>query len=94
MDGVEHVMAVIHLLAATYGHAFGRAALDVNAANHFVFGAARPVLSVAFGAESLGGGRPSGLADECFPGARRCFDDRCHKGLGEASAAALYRNCT
>ena len=24
MDGVEHVMAVIHLLAATYGHAFGR----------------------------------------------------------------------
>lgn len=24
MDGIEHVMAVIHLLAATYGHTFGK----------------------------------------------------------------------
>ena len=33
------------------------------AANHFVFGAARPVLSVSFGAESFGGRWPSRLAD-------------------------------
>ena len=53
-------------------------AVDVDPAYHFIFGAARPVIGVAFGAERLDGRRPAALANDRLPGVRGCFGDRCH----------------
>src|SRR5690606_8402260 len=51
----------------------------VCAAHHFVFGASRPVFSVPLGAERLGCRRPAGFADQGFPSARVCLNNRSHE---------------
>lgn len=44
-------------------HAFARGALNLNAAHHFIFGAACPVFGVGFGTEDFGRGGPADFAD-------------------------------
>src|SRR5690606_35861614 len=72
-------------------HALRTRAVDVRAAHHFVLGAARPVLGVTFGAEGLGTGRPTLLADERFPGAGGCLADGRHRSLRLGGVPKLYR---
>ncbi|MNE32039.1 hypothetical protein D3C80_1256320 [compost metagenome] len=60
------------------GHALGAATLDVNASDHFVFGAACPVFGVAFCTEGFGVGRPACFAHQSFPGAGSRFDEGGH----------------
>ena len=52
--------------------------MDIHASHHFILGASRPILGVAFGAEGLSVGRRSGFADDGLPGTSRGFDDCGH----------------
>ncbi|MCY1360466.1 hypothetical protein D9M69_470930 [compost metagenome] len=73
-------------------HALGATALDVDTAHHFIFGAARPVLGVALGSETLCSGGPAGFADNRFPRTGISFDDGGHQNtvpkLGWGSGCA------
>src|SRR5690554_7667731 len=60
------------------------------ASHHFILGATCPVFGIAFGAEGLCSSRPSGFADDCFPGARRGF----YEGRHGCSFDALVDDCT
>src|SRR5690554_3548357 len=62
-------------------HALRGAALDIDTAHHFVFGAACPVLGIALRAESLGSSWPACLADDGFPATRGGLDDGGHENL-------------
>lgn len=67
-------VAQVALKCSLKRHAFGAAALDVHTSDHFVFGASRPVLRIAFGAEGFGYCWPAGFTDQSLPGAGRSFD--------------------
>lgn len=72
-------VAQVALKCSLKRHAFGAAAQDVHTSDHFVFGASRPVLSITLGAEGFSHGRPASFANQCLPGAGRCFDECCHE---------------
>lgn len=72
-------------------HTLRAASLDIHTSHHFILGASRPILSVAFGAKGFSISRPSGFSDDGLPGAGRSFDE-C--GQLKGSKAALYLFCT
>ena len=74
----RHDLALVAVERIGDGRALVGGAADVDAANHLILGASRPVFRVTFGAEGFAGGRPALAADQCLPGARGGLHKRRH----------------